>query len=221
MDAAESPCPLSPEDAWPPPAALLEEACTARIDDRPASLAFALSRVAEGDARPLLLVLPGDWRRDWGLPCPQGIAPGANGRTLLLAMPRSRVDALWTMEQALRSAAFAGVIGAIDGATLTQTRRLDFAAGEGRTSAMLLPRDGAALSAARRRWRIASLPAAAHPHDDAAPGPARLRAELVRRRGGPPGSWLMEVEDATGRLGVAGRLADHGMGSGARPAAAA
>ena len=205
MDVSESPV-TEPGRGFPPPASLLEEIAAARPRDRAAGLAFALARVPEDDSRPLLLVLPGDWRRDWGLPCPQGIA----APDLLIVLPRRAEDALWAMEQALRSGACAAAIGAIEQATLTQTRRLDVAAREGGAAAILLRRHGDGLSAARRRWRIAAAPSARHAWDARAPGALRLRADLVRRRDGAQGSWLMEQEDATGRLAVAGRLADHG-----------
>ena len=215
MDAAES-----SEPDYPNPAPLLEEVAVARPRDRPASLAFALSRVPKGDERPLLFVLPGDWRRDWGLPCPQGIGAPDPLPEILIVLPRLADDALWAMQQALRSGACAAVIGAVEQVTLTQTRRLDLAAREGGCSAFLIRRHGDGLSAARRRWRIAASPSAPHPLTEEAIGAARLRADLVRRRDGPPGSWLMEHEHATGRLAVAGRLADHGASPERRASAA-
>ena len=210
MDAAES---LFADAAWPAPAPLLEEVAAAGPRDRAAGLAFALARIPAADARPLLFVLPGDWRRDWGLPCPHGLA----APELLIVLPRRAEDALWAMEQALRSGACAAVIGAIEQATLTQTRRLDFAAREGSAGAILLRRHNNGLSAARRRWRIAAQPGAPHPLTDEALGAPRVRADLIRRRDGAPGSWLMEQDNATGRLAVADRLADHGPPPHAEP----
>jgi len=207
MDAAESPV----DALWPCPEPLLEEVAAAGPRDRAAGLAFALARVPEGDTRPLLFVLPGDWRRDWGLPCPHGIA----APEFLIVLPRRAEDALWAMEQALRSGACAAVIGAIEQATLTQTRRLDFAAREGGAGAILLRRHNDGLSAARRRWRIAAAPSTPHPLTEEALGAPRLRADLIRRRDGAPGSWLMEQEYASGRFAVADRLADHGPPSAA------
>ena len=49
--------------------------------------------------------------------------------------------------------AVALALGAIDGATLAQTRRLEFAARHGQSTGVLLPRRLDGLSAARRRWR--------------------------------------------------------------------
>lgn len=196
----------SPGD-YPPPSPLLEEAAAARGRDRAACLAFALARLPEDSPKPLIFVLPHRWLSEHGRPCAQGIGGGA----LYLATPPNAAETLWTIEQALRSGAFAGVIGAVDGATLTQTRRLDFAAKLGNTACILLTSDTAGLSAARRRWRIAALPSAANPFDAQAPGRLRVHAELIRRRDGPPGAWLLEMDDETNRLRLADRLRHNGL----------
>jgi protein ImuA len=73
------------------------------------------------------------------------------------------------------------------------------------------------LSAARRRWRIFARPSGLDPWDAAAPGPARLRAELLRRRDGPPGAWDLERDDETGGFRLAAGLAGHGVDEGERP----
>ena len=199
--------PLALSRAFPEPLPLLEEVTPLRPRDMASGLAFAVSRRAEEDERPLMIVAPRRWLAANGRPYP----PGMGVDELLLALPGDEAEALWAMEQALRSKAVAGVIGAIDKATLTQTRRLDFAATLGGCPAILLRARGDGLSAARRRWRVSALPSAANPFDAQAPGRTRLAAELVRRRDGPPGAWILEQDDATGRLRLAGRLADRGL----------
>jgi len=173
--------------------------------NRAASLTFALDRSTPG--KPLLIVLPQSEAREFGRPSLHGIAALRPGTPLLLVAPTKAIDALWTMEQALKSGALGGVIGVIEGATLTQTRRLDFAARDGGTPAMLLRPTGGGLSAARRRWRVAALPSAANPDDAAAPGAARLLAELVRQRDGPPGDWILEAMPGGGLAVVPGLAA--------------
>lgn len=213
--------PLSPPepDDYPTPAPMLEEVAAARPADRAAAFAFALARLVEGDRRPVAAVLPQAFLAEYGRPCPHGAR--ALRDCLILITPRDRLDALWSMEQAARSGAFAGVIGAVEEATLTQTRRLDLAAREGGAVTVLLRGQGNGLSAARRRWRIAAAPSAPNPLDPEAPGAMRLTAELVRRRDGSPATWWMEQDDATDRLRLAGRLAGDGLVADRRTVAAA
>jgi protein ImuA len=185
------------------PLPVLEEVVAATPLNRAASFAFALSRCAV--ARPVMIVLPIAEARESGRPGVFGMGSQRPGSPLLLVSPRSVADALWTMEQALKSGALGGVLGIIEGATLTQSRRLDFAARDGGTFACLLRVRGDGLSAARRRWRIAALPSLANPLDPAAPGMARLHAELLRQRDGPPGDWVLE--QTPGGFAVAAGLA--------------
>lgn len=188
---------------FPLPLSVLEEVVAATPLNRAASFAFALSRcVAE---RPVMVVLPMAEAREYGRPGVFGIAALRQGSPLLLVSPRTVAEALWTMEQALKSGALGGVLGMVEGATLTQSRRLDFAARDGGTFAGLLRVRGDGLSAARRRWRIAALPSLANPLDPAAPGTVRLHAELLRQRDGPPGDWVLE--HTAGGFAVAAGLA--------------
>lgn len=201
--AAESP--LSNAAAFPEPLPLLEEVAAAHGRDMPAALGFALARLGE-EERPALIVATRRWLASYGRPFPARAGPPP-----LLALPRNDAEALWAMEQALRSCAVAGVVGMVEAASLTQTRRLDFAAKLGKCGAVLLRAGNDGLSAARRRWRVSALPSAPDPFDAEAPGRPRLLAELVRRRDGPPGAWIMEQDDATDRLRLADRLADRGL----------
>ncbi len=199
----------SERGTYPHPTPMLEEACAAAPGDAAAALAFALARIGDAPGRMPMLVTPRRWLAEHGRPFAPGIVP--RDACLLLVATRNETDALWAMEQALRSGAVAGVVGTVEQASLTQTRRLDFAAREGGCTAVLLRSRGDGLSAARRRWRIAAMPGAAHSLDARAPGRWRLHAELVRRRDGPPGAWMLEQDDGTNRLRLAARLADHGL----------
>ena len=87
------------------------------------------------------------------------------------------------MEEALRSPALAGVVGEVDRLDLTAGRRLQLAAAAGGGVGFLLlraDRPAAAVSAAALRWRVRA-------------GPDRSwHVELLRRRGGRPGAWILE-----------------------------
>ncbi|WP_305303603.1 hypothetical protein [Brevundimonas sp.] len=172
-----------------------------------ALLLFALSRRLEGDARPVLVTATRAWLSEQGRP----YGPGLSGVSPILAPVTTAAEALWTLEQALRSGAVSLALGAVDGTTLAQTRRLYFAAKQGECVALVLPRRLDGLSAARRRWRISTCESATDPDDPRAPGPARLIAELVRGRGERPGAWMLEQDDETHRLRLADRLAGDGL----------
>ena len=201
------PLPAPSPDPFPEAPASLEEACAATPRDVAATMLFALSRRGAGDERPVLMTATRAWLGEHGRP----YGPGLPGIFLILAPVTTAVEALWTLEQALQSGAVSLAMGAVDAATLTQTRRLDFAATQGRSVGLIMPRGLDGLSAARRRWRISTRESAADPDDPRAPGAARLFAELVRGRGERPGAWMLEQDDETHRLRLADRLADSGL----------
>jgi protein ImuA len=129
-----------------------------------------------------------------------GLDPGA---VILLSAP-SPAELLWAMEEALRSAAVAGVVGEVDRVDLTAGRRLQLAAAAGGGVGFLLlraDRPAAAVSAAALRWRVGAGPKGTWPS-------WTWHVELLRRRGGRPGAWILEREDETDRLRVAAELGD-------------
>jgi protein ImuA len=192
----------------------LEEASAAEPADAAAAFAFSLSRLAAlEDQRPLVLVTTALWQRERGRPFARGLqAWGVGPGRLIWVKAEREAEALWALEEALKSGAVAGGLASVETPPFVVTRRLDFAARAGSATGVLLRAGGAGdLSAARRRWRIRSGPSAMHAFDAGAPGRVRLTAELVRRRDGPPGAWLLEHDDETGRLGVVAGLAGHGL----------
>jgi protein ImuA len=202
----------------------LEEAAAAEPADAAAAFAFALGRLAAAkDARPVVLVTTGLWLRERGRPFARGLAGwGLGPERLIWVRAEREAEALWALEEALKSGAVAGGLASVEAPPFVATRRLDFAARAGGSTAVLL-RAGPTgdLSAARRRWRIKAGPSATHGFDPAAPGRVRLNAELVRRRDGPPGAWALEQDDETGRLRVVAGLAGHGLDEANRQFAAA
>lgn len=137
-----------------------------------------------------------------------GLGPGK----LLVAEAGCDSDVLAVMEEGLRHGALAAVVGEIGRAGLTETRRLQLAAEEGGTMALLLRRwrkDDPLVepSSALTRWRIGCAPSAPLP----VPGVGRSRwhVELARQRGGPGFSLLLESCDAQGRLALPALPADR------------
>ena len=201
------PSPRLSHAPYPAEPAVLEEVCAAGPGDLAAAFTFALSRAPAAVRPVVLLALPRAWLAEHGRPYGRGL-PGVD---LVLAATATGAEALWAMEQALRSGAVTVALGAIEEASLAQTRRLGFAAHEGEAVGVMLRLGGGGLSAARRRWRIASAPSAIDPVDLRAPGAGRVLAELVRSRSERPGTWILEQADETHRLRLADRLAGDGL----------
>ena len=160
--------------------------------------AFLLGRLArgvEGGGRGVLWASLGEGDLHAPALAAFGLDPGA---VILLSAP-SPAELLWAMEEALRSPALAGVVGEVDRLDLTAGRRLQLAAAAGGGVGFLLlraDRPASAVSAAALRWRVGA-------------GPDRSwHVELLRRRGGRPGAWILEKENETDRLLVAAELGD-------------
>ena len=207
--------------AWAPQ---LEEVAAAEPADWGAAFAFALDRIATpADPRPVALIVTKAWMRERGRPYARGLARlGAEPERLILINADRDAQALWALEEALKSGAVAGAVGTVEQADFVAGRRLDFAAREGRAMGVLLrAKSGEDLSAARVRWRISAAPSASDPLDDKAPGPMRMTAEVMRRRDGPPAVFEWEESDATPRLRLAPRLAGDGLVAAGRTSAAA
>ncbi|HVA34932.1 MAG TPA: hypothetical protein VNG52_01760 [Stellaceae bacterium] len=121
---------------------------------------------------------------------PGFVVRGLDPARLVIASPRQARDALWTMEEALRSGAFAAVIGEIETLPPIAARRLQLAAETHGTAALLLlpPRTQRATSVGVSHWRVTSAPDGA------------WHIERIRCRGGAPGTWLVEWNNATHRF---------------------
>ena len=157
-------------------------------------------------------------------------APGLAGaglhpdRVVYARTPRQHANAggrdgvLLVMEEGLRHRGLAGVVAELSGPlSLTASRRLQLAAEAGGAMALVLRRPWtgdapAGATAAATRWQVGALPSApAMPHAPEVPGLGRVRwrLDLLRCRGGRPGTWEVEACDAQGRLGVVSPLV-HG-----------
>jgi protein ImuA len=169
-------------------------------DDAAATLfAAAIAARCEG---PILWALA---RRDLFAPglAVAGLAPDR----ILYAECRTDEDVLAVMEEGLRHGGLGAVLGEAARAGMAATRRLQLAAEESGTMALMLKRrkkaaeDPLALpSAAVTRWRIGCAPSA--PLPAAGIGRPRWAIALVRQRGGDPFELLMEGPDAEGRLAL-------------------
>lgn len=151
-------------------------------------------------------------RREAGKPCLAGLPEGLDPIYVTVSRP---VDVLWALEQGLGAEGLAGAIGEIWGdppqLDFTATKRLALRAEAQAVPCWLLRRAARpALSAARERWRIASLPSLPDPDDAFAPGQPLWRAELFRSRFRATGSWVARHEPGRGLVLEHGIAAEGG-----------
>ena len=136
-----------------------------------------------------------------------GLAPDH----VLHADAASDDEVLFVMEEGLRHAGLAAVVGEVGRMGMTASRRLQLAALSTGVTGFVLRRGKAGAegepSAAVTRWRIAHVPSGLLP----VPGieRARWQVDLLRCRGGEPASWIMEACNAEGRLALPADLADR------------
>jgi protein ImuA len=194
-------------------AAALHEAAPDRpgLADEAAATLF-LASIAARTQGPVLWALA---RRDLFAPglAAAGLAPD---RVLYAECGRDE-DVLAAMEEGLRHGGLGAVVGEAARVSMAATRRLQLAAEEGGTTALVLKRwrkadPLAEPSAAFTRWRIACAPSSPLPVPGV--GRPRWRLTLARQRGGEPFDLLTEGPDDQGRLALAAD-AEH------RPAARA
>jgi protein ImuA len=177
-----------------------------------AALAARFSRAA-GSGQVLWAVS----RRD--LFAPALAQAGLTPDRLLYAQCRDDAETLAVTEEGVRHGSLAAVIGEIGRADMAATRRLQLAAEDSGTPALLLRRwrriaaePFAAPSAAFTRWRIGAAPAAPLPFGIdrfEGIGRPRWRVALVRQRGGPPFEWLLEAPDAEARFALPAPIGDR------------
>jgi len=184
---------------------------TGTLNDDAAALLFAAGIAARVPAKPAVVLWALRWR---DLFAPGLAQAGLTSRQLIQAECRRDEDVLAVMEEGLRHGGLAAVVGEVGQASLTATRRLQLAAEDSGTPALMLRkwRKGAAdpfgqPSAAVTRWKIGCAPSAPLPVQGV--GRPRWIVDLVRQRGGEPHQWIMEGCDAEGRLALPAGLASR------------
>ena len=181
------------------------------------ALMLAVRRLATCEApwrkAPVLWCASAGDAAELGRPYGPGLgALGLDPRRLILVEPAKAADALWVLDEGLKSGALALVLGQVRTIDLTPARRLALAAGGTRTPCLLLtdPRAPAA-AATTTRWRIGPAPGASNRLDPRAPGAVRFRVSLERCRGSPAAcssvSLVLEWCDAAFRFRLAADVA--------------
>jgi protein ImuA len=143
---------------------------------------------------------------------------------LLYAECRNDDEVLAVMEEGLRHGGLAAVVGEVGRCGMAAGRRLQLAAEEGSTMALVLRRwkkagrdPLAEPSPAVTRWRVGCAPSAQLPV--AGIGRARWHVDLARQRGGEAQTWILEAPDAEARLALFSPPSDRADFAGRRAAA--
>jgi protein ImuA len=141
-------------------------------------------------------------------------ALGLDPARLILVETAHRKETLWAMEEAVRSAAPAAVVGVIDTLDLKLSQRLHLAATDAGLPVFLLrPAPTLESSAAATRWRIG--PAKAARDRFGLVTQPRWHLQLERCRNGRPGEWVVEYDHVAHRFSLAAALADFSRARGA------
>ena len=141
-------------------------------------------------------------------------ALGLDPARLILVETAHRKETLWAMEEAVRSAAPAAVVGVIDTLDLKLSQRLHLAATDAGLPLFLLrPAPTLESSAAATRWRIG--PAKAARDRFGLVTQPRWHLQLERCRNGRPGEWVVEYDHVAHRFSLAAALADFSRACGA------
>jgi protein ImuA len=194
----------------------LHEVAPQQHGDTPAAFGFLAALLARftpstPSRRPLLLVASSRALADHGRPHGHGLQHlGLDPARLILVETKNDKQALWAIEEALRSGVPAAVGGAIQKLDLKASQRLHLAAGEaGLPLVLLRPASAAEASAAATRWRIGAAEAARDRFGLIAR--TRWNVRLKRCRNGRPGEWLVELDHAAYRFSLAAALADPAL----------
>jgi protein ImuA len=181
--------------------------------DTPAAFGFLAALLARFTpaTRSLVLVAARHAFADHGRPHGHGLNRlGLDPSRLILVETANEKQALWAMEEALRSgvpAAAGGVIAKLD---LKTSQRLQLAASDAGLPLLLLrPATTDEASAAATRWRVGAAEAARDRFGLLAR--TRWHVRLDRCRNGRSGEWCVEFDHGAYRFSLAPALADPAL----------
>ena len=139
---------------------------------------------------------------------------GLDPDRVIYAEARDDVELLAVMEEGLRHGGLAAVVGEAKKVSTTATRRLQLAARDGNTLALMLKRPAkrgedpfVVPSAAVTRWKVSHAPSPPAPWGGL--GPACWRLACIRQRAGNPFELIVEAPDETGRIALPAQLVDR------------
>jgi len=189
----------------------VHEVCERAHGDMAALTGFALT-AAHLKPGPIIWISQSGLGPDHGRLMQAGLSQlRARQTTLFTISAHKRIDALWAIEETIRSAAARLVIAELDGADFTASRRLALASSRyGVPVILLMPYTRNGATAATARWRVTPRPSAPNRFDPQAPGPPRWQAVLERSRQAPhlaDSTYNLDFNDETLSLSVVAGLA--------------
>lgn len=193
----------------------VHEIAPADESDLPAAFGFLLALLGRMPGRtPLLLVLSSKRLARCGRPHGDGLGGlGLDPARLILVQTESETEALWATEEAVRAQGPAAVASALGGKLdLKASQRLLHAARDARLPLLLLRPGGESVPTAATRWRIGAAPGAGDRFGMLSGW--RWHAALDRCRNGRPGDWVLELDHATHRFGLAAAVAGASLARG-------
>lgn len=162
--------------------------CPRRVHEAegPGRRAFALLQALRHPG-PLVWIVPSHVPE---LPMLHGLPPGVAERLHLLR-PVGEVDLLWCVEETLRARPVALVIAEPEKPlSLTAGRRLQLAAESGRTTGLMLIRQGGGSNATETRW-------ACQPEASPMPDSTLHRWAAIKNKKGTFGDWIVNWDGAS------------------------
>lgn len=191
----------------------VHEVCEASFGDMASLTGFALA-AAKPRRGAIAWIVQRRLALDHGSFLPAGRSEICRAPRPVISVDVSKLgDALWAIEEAVRSAAVGCVIAEIDHTDFTSSRRLALASGRhGVPVILLMPYACEGATAASARWRVSPRPSSQNVFDPRAPGHVRWRAVLERSRQAPHMAgkiFDLELNHETLSLSVVSRLAAH------------
>jgi len=172
--------------------------------DKPAALGFVAALLGRLARHGLVVFVtsPGNRLHGHGLN-----SLGLDPARIIIVETANEIQALWAMEEALRSGVLAAVAGAAGAKLdLLAGQRLHLAAGDSGIPLFLLrPPDVPGVNVAATRWHVSAAPAARDRFGLATHW--RWRVRLARCRNGRTGEWLVEFDHAAYRFCLAAAVA--------------
>ena len=164
--------------------------------DKAAAYGFMVMLIAEALAQGTVLWCQGSAALYGPALAELGLSP----ERLVLVRAYKSADQLWAMEEGLRTAGIAAVVGEVERLDLTASRRLQLAAQASGVACFVLRPLRHQSNAAATRWQVETAPAHIHGATslaDSGPMRGRWRVRLLRCRGAIPsddtgyGGWLV------------------------------
>lgn len=194
------------------PAGCPHEVWARTPDTMTTATAFALLGSVANDDAPIFWITSSKLCSEHGLPYGPGLMGlGIDPARIILVRTRTRMEALWAIEESLKVNSLAAVIGEVEDIDLTESRRLSLVTREHMTRCVVILRsERAPSSASFSRHQISPVQSRAPGFAPYAPGQPNVEVALVKHRGGQrPNVTRMEWSDAPDRFPVAASLADR------------